>query len=104
MGYSILMISNPLSHTEKKNLDKSNPYKFAELFYNISEKNSLEKLNEFNKICKGFLIGSGQLQNVGLSKPYQQMYFLGLLTMNAKKFLMEYLMESHIKEHKKKRK
>jgi hypothetical protein len=55
------MILNPLSHTEKKNLDKSNPYKFAELFYNISEKNSLEKLNEFNKICKGFLIGSGQL-------------------------------------------
>ena len=55
------VILNPLSHTEKKNLDKSNPYKFAELFYNISEKNSLEKLNEFNKICKGFLIGSGQL-------------------------------------------
>ena len=70
------MISNPLSHREKKNLDKSNPYKFAELFNNISEKNSLEKLNEFNKICKGFLVGSGQLWNVGLIKPYQQMYFL----------------------------
>jgi hypothetical protein len=61
MGYSILMISNPLGHTEKKNFDKSSPYKFAELFYNISEKKSLDKLNEFNKICKGFLIGSGQL-------------------------------------------
>ena len=85
MGYSILMISNPLGHTERKNLDKSSPYKFGELFYNISEKKSLDKLKEFNKVCKGFLVGSDQLWNVGLSRPYKQMYFLGFADDDCKK-------------------
>ena len=85
MGYSILMITNPLDFSKKKVNDKTNPYKFANIFYNISEKKKLNKLYEFNKECKGFLLGSDQLWNVDLSRPYKQMYFLGFVEDNCKK-------------------
>ena len=85
MGYSILMISNPLGYKKKKILDRTSPYKFGELFYNMSEKKKLNKLYEFNKECKGFLVGSDQLWNIELSRPYKQMYFLGFVDDECKK-------------------
>lgn len=85
MGYSILMIANPLGSEKKKIYEKSNPYKFANLFYNISEKKRLNNLYEFNKECKGFIVGYDQLWNIGLSRRYKQMYFLGFVDDVSKK-------------------
>ena len=85
LGYSILMISNPLVGSPKNNSNSTSTYKFGELIYNISEKKSLDKLNEFNKECKGFLVGSDQLWNVRISRPYHQMHFLGFADDSCKK-------------------
>ena len=85
MGYSVLMIENPLKPDHEIILNKSHPYNIANVFYKISEKKRLSKLYELNKECRGFLVGSDQLWNVGLSRPYKQMYFLGFVDENTKK-------------------
>ncbi len=85
MGYSVLMIENPLKPDHEIILNKSHPYNIANVFYKISQKKRLSKLFELNKECRGFLVGSDQLWNVGLSRPYKQMYFLGFVDDNTKK-------------------
>ncbi len=85
MGYSVLMIENPLKPDHEIVLNKSHPYNIANVFYKVSEKKRLSKLYELNKECRGFLVGSDQLWNVGLSRPYKQMYYLGFVDDNTKK-------------------
>ena len=85
MGYSVLMIENPLKPDHEIILDKSHPYNIAKVFYNVSEKKKLNRMYELNKECRGFIVGSDQLWNVGLSRPYKQMYYLGFADDSVKK-------------------
>ena len=85
MGYSVEMIENPLKPDHEMIPDKSHPYHIAKVFYNISEKKKLNRMHELNKECRGFIVGSDQLWNIGLSRPYKQMYYLGFADDSVKK-------------------
>lgn len=42
-------------------------------------------LSKLNDVCDTFVVGSDQLWNYGLSRPYKQMYFLGFADDSKKK-------------------
>ena len=44
MGYSVLMIDNPLAPLRKSNYDKCHPITIGRALYDISEQKSLNKL------------------------------------------------------------
>ena len=85
MGYSILMIDSPIAPLRKSNYDKCHPIKIGRDLYNISEQKTLNRLYEFNEICKGFLLGSDQLWKPFLSRPFKQFFFLDFAYNNKKK-------------------
>ena len=85
MGYSVLMIDNPLRRDEELTVTKTHPYRLANMFYNISEKKRLRNLHELNNDCESFIIGSDQLWSVRRSRRYKQMYFLDFVDDNTKK-------------------
>ena len=72
---SVLMIENPLA-PNKYEVTRSHPRGVAEVFYDVSRKYQLDELGQLNKFCDAFVVGSDQLWNVGLSRPYKQMYYL----------------------------
>ena len=80
MGYSTVMIKNPLGmelDTDSLNsLRKSHALKFAARHYNITPLYRISQMNRLNEVCDKFLLGSDQMWNYGLSRPYQQSYFL----------------------------
>lgn len=84
LGYSVLMINNPLGYY-KRNFSNKYPKDMVESFYRISQQKNLKHLHEFNKECKSYLIGSDQLWNIYLSRPYKQFYFLGFANQFTKK-------------------
>ena len=85
MGYSILMIDNPLAPLRESILDKCHPITIGRAIYNISEQKPLDKLYEFNNICEKFLVGSDQLWKPFLSRPFKQIFFLDFVENNKKK-------------------
>lgn len=79
LGYSTLMIRNPLAPSSEINVDAlidSNPLRFAKDHYEISDLFPLSKMGALNEICDVFLLGSDQMWNYHLSRPYKQSYFL----------------------------
>ena len=84
LGYSILMINNPLG-SKGAIYDKKQPTGMVGPFYRISQKKELNNLYEFNMECKSFLIGSDQLWNIYLSRSLKQFYFLGFADNKTKK-------------------
>ncbi len=78
MGYSTVMIENPLNKDSLKieSLPESHPRRFAMNHYEITPRYRLTDMQKLNSLCKGFLLGSDQMWNYGLSKPYKQSYFL----------------------------
>ena len=84
MGYSILMIDDPL---EPNNINYSeiHPKYMVSSFYRISQKKNLDNLVELNKECKSFIVGSDQLWNINLSRNLKQFYFLGFADDKSKK-------------------
>lgn len=84
MGYSILMIDDPLE-TKKMIYNKNHPKNMTSYLYNISQKRNLDNLSELNSECRCFLTGSDQLWNIYLSRPLKQFYFLGFVDNNRKK-------------------
>lgn len=85
MGYSILMIDSPLVLKREENYDKCHPITIGRVLYNISQTKSLNRLYEFNNICKGFLLGSDQLWKPLLSRPFKQFFFLDFVDDSLKK-------------------
>ena len=79
MGLSVVMIENPYTGGARPFMDDVEPYYF------ISRKRSLDNLWELNAVCDTFLVGSDQLWNVYLSRPYKQMYYLGFASDDKKK-------------------
>lgn len=55
------------------------------MYYNVSERLRLDSLSKLNDVCDTFVVGSDQLWNYGLSRPYKQMYFLGFADDSKKK-------------------
>lgn len=75
MGLSCVMIENPLLI---KNRDFSlEPHRFAQRQnYYLTKHRTLDKMSGLNEVCDTFLLGSDQLWNPGLSRPYGLSYFL----------------------------
>ena len=85
MGYSLMMIDNPVKKLNSSLLKNSHPYNLARLFYNVSSEKNLNELYKLNRECKGFLVGSDQLWNPGISKYFGNLHFLGFVDDNIKK-------------------
>lgn len=76
LGYSTAMIKNPLgSEVDLSTLRKSHPLRFAAKHYDITPLYRVSQMRKLNDICDSFLLGSDQMWNYGLSRPYQQSYF-----------------------------
>lgn len=81
---SVLMIENPLKPAASE-ISRSHPRNVADMFYDVSLQYPLTELNKLNNFCDAFIVGSDQLWNVGLSRPYKQMYYLDFVNNNIKK-------------------
>lgn len=77
MGYSYAMIKNPLgTEVDINSLRRSHALKFAQEKYKITPMYSLNDMYKLNDMFDKFIIGSDQMWNYGLSRPYRQSYFL----------------------------
>ncbi len=85
MGLSVLMIENALKPKNEITYTKTHPRKIADEFYDVSAKYSVDELDKLNNHCDAFIVGSDQLWNIGLSRPYKQTYFLGFADNSKKK-------------------
>ena len=77
MGMTCAMVSNPLgSEPDIGSLVRSHSLRFARDHYNVSPKFALHEMTRLNGICDRFVLGSDQMWNITLSRPYRQSYFL----------------------------
>ncbi len=83
MGMSCVMIENP--HGSRRGY-MFEPHHFARRQnYYITRQRGLGALHELNSVCDAFLLGSDQLWNPGLSKPYGFSYFLSFVNASNKR-------------------
>lgn len=82
---SVLMIENPLKPNDEKAPTKTHPRKIANEFYDVSKQYKLSEMKNLNAFCDTFIVGSDQLWNIGLSRPYGQTYFLEFVNEKNKK-------------------
>ncbi len=77
LGYSTVMVKNPLGREiqDYSALERSHSLVFANGRYNITPLFRLNEMYKLNELCDRFLLGSDQMWNYGLSKPYGQSYF-----------------------------
>ncbi len=85
-GLPVLMIDKP-STSEDDDYEKMNTHsrRFANKYYNISRSYKLENMNELNKYCESFIIGSDQLWNYGISKGFGKSFYLDFVNTNKRK-------------------
>ena len=71
------MIKNPLGREgiNLETLPKSHSLRFAEKHYDITPLYNLNEMFKLNRMCDKFVLGSDQMWNYGLSKPYRQSYY-----------------------------
>lgn len=79
MGLSVLMIENALKPAGEIEMTKTHPRRIADAFYDVSKQYALGDMKVLNNCCDTFVVGSDQLWNVGLSRPYGQTYYLGFV-------------------------
>lgn len=82
---SVLMIENPLKPKDEVDLTKTHPRKIANEFYDVSQQYKINDLKNLNANCDAFIVGSDQLWNIGLSRPYRQTYYLDFVDESKKK-------------------
>ncbi len=76
LGKSYAMIRNPLANEVDINtLRRSHPVRFGFEHYPITPLYHLEEMHRHNEMFDAFVLGSDQMWNYVLSKPYQQSYF-----------------------------
>lgn len=85
MGLSVLMVENSLRPDSEVVDTKTHPRKIADRYYNVSAKYRLDELKKLNAQADTFILGSDQLWNVYLSRPYRQTYFLDFVSPLNKK-------------------
>ena len=77
MGKSYAMIRNPLGkEVDLTTIRRSHPLIFAKDHYEITPLYHLSDMKKLNDLFDVFLIGSDQMWNYSLSRPYKQSYFL----------------------------
>ncbi len=77
MGKTYAMIKNPLgSNLDVSTLRRSHPLRFANERYIITPLYRLNEMSKLNDMFDSFLLGSDQMWNYNLSRPYKQSYFL----------------------------
>ena len=77
MGKTYRMIRNPLgSNVDIDSLERSHPLRFAKEKYQMTKLRPLSRMHELNQFFDAFLIGSDQMWNYHLSRPYKQSYYL----------------------------
>lgn len=77
MGLSYAMIKNPLGKKiDVDTLRRSHSLRFAAEKYNITPPYKLSEMYKLNEMFDKFVIGSDQMWNYSLSRPYKQSYFL----------------------------
>lgn len=83
MGLSAALIANPLGSDRG---DRRQPTAFARRqdFF-ITKRRPLSKMHECNQFCDAFMVGSDQLWNPALSKPYGHSYFLSFADPDKKR-------------------
>lgn len=76
-GYTTAMIKNPLGREglDLSKLTRSHALVFADKHYDITPLMGIDHMAGLNEICDRFLLGSDQMWNYGLSRPYKQTYF-----------------------------
>lgn len=85
LNQSVLMIENCLKPEGNVELTKTSPRLLAQKYYDVSAKYSVNDLYRLNDYCDMYIVGSDQLWNIGLSRPYKQTYFLGFADEKNKK-------------------
>ncbi len=85
MGLSVLMIENCLALPNERDEESTHPYHIVKDIYRISPQYKLDELYKLNAVCDSFLVGSDQLWNANLSRPYERTYFLGFADSYHKK-------------------
>jgi len=79
LGHSVIMLDNPLESAalDDDSLVRSHPYRFAQRNgYAIAPRLPVERMRELNPLSDAFMVGSDQLWNYDLSRPYQESYYL----------------------------
>ncbi len=83
MGFSYAMIRNPLGREiDVDSLERSHPLRFAKNRYNITPLLPISRLSELNDCFNAFVLGSDQMWNYHLSRPYGQSYFFDFVNEN----------------------
>lgn len=82
-GLSTFMIANPLGSDESA---KCEPLQFAKRNgYEITQRLRLSDMGSLNKYCDSFMLGSDQLWNPPLSRPYKHTYYLSFVSDDRKR-------------------
>lgn len=83
LGLSVVLLANPLGSDAG---DRLQPTAFARRQgFSISKRRPLSRMRECNAFCDAFMVGSDQLWNPSLSRPYGQSYFLGFADPDKKR-------------------
>ena len=86
-GHRCAMIENPLrTEDDVSSLRRSHPIKFARTHQNIAPLFRPDEMTKLNDLFDRFVIGSDQMWNYALSKPYGQSYFLDFANDDKKKY------------------
>ncbi|WP_288957494.1 polysaccharide pyruvyl transferase family protein [uncultured Desulfovibrio sp.] len=70
LGKSVLMIDKPLIFPNDIEYSQTHSRIFSQKHYNISKVFKLSELGDLNSLCSTFMLGSDQLWNYGLARPF----------------------------------
>lgn len=76
MGKSVLMIDKPVLFEDDVELKNTHSRRFANEHYDISNQYRLDEFEKVNDLCDGFVMGSDQIWNYGISKNFGKRYYL----------------------------
>ncbi len=84
-GKTVLMIDKPLIVNNDVEHSLNHSRRFANEHYKISQQYRLEDFGKLNDLCDGFIIGSDQVWNYGISKNTKKMMYLDFASDEKKK-------------------
>lgn len=85
MGKSILMIDKPIILENDVERRETHARRFGREHYHISKQYRLEDLKELNELCDGFVVGSDQVWNYGISRDFGKTFYLDFAEEQKKK-------------------
>lgn len=85
MGKSILMIDKPIILENDVERRETHARRFGREHYHISKQYRLEDLKELNELCDGFVVGSDQVWNYGISQDFGKTFYLDFAEEQKKK-------------------